>query len=38
MTTKEMSKFYDLKYIVLPENKGKGIVMARGIENGNSEN
>lgn len=30
---KEISKFYDFKYIVLPENKGKGFAMAIGIEN-----
>jgi len=30
---KEISKFDDLKYIVLPENKGKGFAMATGIEN-----
>ncbi|MBE9510871.1 MAG: glycosyltransferase family 2 protein [Bacteroidetes bacterium] len=34
---KEISKFYDFKYIVLPENKGKGYAMATGIENANSE-
>ena len=35
---KDLSKFYDFKYIVLPKNKGKGFVIANGIENGNSEN
>jgi glycosyltransferase involved in cell wall biosynthesis len=34
---KELSKFYDFKYIVLPENKGKGFAMATGIENAKSE-
>ena len=34
---KEISKFYDFKYIVLPENKGKGFAMVTGIENANSE-
>ena len=34
---KGISKFYDFKYIVLPENKGKGFAMATGIENANSE-
>ncbi len=33
----EISKFYDFKYIVLPDNKGKGYAMATGIENTNSE-
>jgi len=34
---KEISKFYDFKYIVLPDNKGKGYAMVTGIENANSE-
>ncbi|MCD6564639.1 MAG: glycosyltransferase family 2 protein [Bacteroidales bacterium] len=34
---KEINKFYDFKYIVLPDNKGKGYAMATGIENANSE-
>jgi glycosyltransferase involved in cell wall biosynthesis len=34
---KEISKFYDFKYIALPENKGKGFAMGTGIENTNSE-
>lgn len=34
---KEISRFYDFKYIVLPDNKGKGYAMATGIENTNSE-
>ena len=34
---KEISKFYDFKYIALPENIGKGFAMATGIENTNSE-
>ncbi|MCD4835190.1 MAG: glycosyltransferase family 2 protein [Bacteroidales bacterium] len=34
---KEISKFYDFKYIVLPENKGKGFAMATGIENADGE-
>ncbi|MCK5170065.1 MAG: glycosyltransferase family 2 protein [Bacteroidales bacterium] len=34
---KEISKFYDFKYIALPENKGKGFAMATGIENTKSE-
>ena len=33
----EISKFYDFKYIALPENKGKGFAMATGIENTKSE-
>jgi glycosyltransferase involved in cell wall biosynthesis len=38
MTTKEISKYYDFKYIVLPENKGKYFAVANGIENRNSKN
>jgi len=34
---KEINRFYDFKYIVLPDNKGKGYAMATGIENANSE-
>lgn len=34
---KELSKLYDFKYIVLPENKGKGFAMATGIKNTESE-
>jgi len=34
---KEISKQYDFKYIVLPENKGKGFAMATGIENTSNE-
>lgn len=34
---KEISKFYDFRYIVLPENKGKGFAMVTGIENTSSE-
>jgi|AMWB02.1.fsa_nt_gi glycosyltransferase involved in cell wall biosynthesis len=30
---KEMKDFYNFKYVVLPENKGKGYAMATGIEN-----
>ncbi|OFX46894.1 MAG: hypothetical protein A2X13_07960 [Bacteroidetes bacterium GWC2_33_15] len=33
----EISRFYNFKYIALPENKGKGFAMATGIENANSE-
>ncbi len=33
----EISKFYDFKYIVLPENKGKGFAMATGIDNASGE-
>lgn len=33
----EISKFYDFKYIVLPDNKGKGYAMATGIENATGE-
>lgn len=34
---KQINGFYNFKYIVLPENKGKGFVMATGIENTNAE-
>ena len=34
---KEINKFYNFKYIALPENIGKGFAMATGIENTNSE-
>ena len=34
---KEINKFYNFKYFVLPDNKGKGYAMATGIENTNSE-
>jgi len=34
---KEINRLYDFKYIVLPDNKGKGYAMATGIENANSE-
>ena len=33
----ELIKFYDFKYIALPENKGKGFAMATGIENASYE-
>lgn len=34
---KELKLIYNFKYIVLPENKGKGFAMATGVENANSE-
>jgi glycosyltransferase involved in cell wall biosynthesis len=34
---KQINDFYNFKYIVLPENKGKGYAMAIGIENTNAE-
>jgi len=34
---KQMNDFYNFNYIVLPENKGKGFVMATGIENTDAE-
>jgi glycosyltransferase involved in cell wall biosynthesis len=34
---KEIKDFHNFKYIVLPENKGKGYSMAVGIENANSD-
>ncbi|MCK4407182.1 MAG: glycosyltransferase family 2 protein [Bacteroidales bacterium] len=34
---KKINKDYIFKYIVLPENKGKGYAMATGIENANGE-
>ena len=34
---KGINKFYNFKYIALPENIGKGFAMATGIENTNSE-
>ncbi len=34
---KEIRKYYDFKYIALPENKGKGFAMATGIENADGE-
>ena len=34
---KGISPFYNFKYIVLPENKGKGYAMATGIENSTGE-
>ncbi len=34
---KEINDLYYFKYIVLPENKGKGFAMATGIENTSSE-
>jgi len=34
---KRISKYYNFKYIVLPENKGKGFAMATGIQNTNGD-
>jgi len=34
---KKLNPNYDFKYIVLPENKGKGFAMATGIENATNE-
>ena len=34
---KELNLLYNFKYIVLPENKGKGFAMATGVENAGSE-
>ncbi|MHB9142952.1 MAG: glycosyltransferase family 2 protein [Paludibacter sp.] len=34
---KQINDIYNFKYIVLPENKGKGFVMVTGIENTNAE-
>lgn len=34
---KSISKYYNFKYIVLPENKGKGFAMATGIENASGD-
>jgi glycosyltransferase involved in cell wall biosynthesis len=34
---KEINDFYNFKYLVLPENKGKGCAMATGIENSDCE-
>ena len=33
----KLNKHYDFKYIVLPENKGKGFAMATGIENAEND-
>jgi len=33
----QLTEFYNFKYIILPENKGKGYAMATGIENASGE-
>lgn len=34
---KRISKYYNFKYIVLPENKGKGYAMATGLQNAHGD-